>query len=85
MSESFESLIDLGASADVSGWDFSWLEGRATEQRPPWGYARQLDHRLSRIRAERRVAKALDAASNTGFRLIVAEAAPLKLRVETAP
>ena len=24
----------------VEGWDFSWFEGRATEERPPWGYAR---------------------------------------------
>ena len=31
----FEELIDLGESADVTGWDFSWLDGRATEERPP--------------------------------------------------
>ncbi len=45
--DDFESLIETGASADVSGWDFSWLEGRATEERPPWGYARRLAERLA--------------------------------------
>ena len=47
MSESFEELIETGSAVDVSGWDFSWLEGRATEERPPWGYARQLSARLA--------------------------------------
>lgn len=47
MSTSFDDLIALGADADVSGWDFAWLEGRATEERPPWGYARQLASRLA--------------------------------------
>ena len=40
--ESFDALLDVGARADVSGWDFSWLDGRATEERPPWGYARAM-------------------------------------------
>lgn len=48
MTDSFDSLIEAGASADVSGWDFSWLRGRATEERPAWGYARQLGERLGR-------------------------------------
>lgn len=47
----FENLVELGASADVTGWDFSWLQGRATEQRPPWGYARLLATRLGGIGA----------------------------------
>lgn len=47
MSTSFDDLIALGADADVTGWDFAWLEGRATEERPPWGYARQLAERLA--------------------------------------
>ena len=36
----FEELVAEGASAPTEGWDFSWFEGRATEERPPWGYAR---------------------------------------------
>lgn len=47
MDDEFDALVDAGASADTSGWDFSWLEGRATEERPAWGYARQLAERLS--------------------------------------
>lgn len=44
--DSFETLIEAGTTADVTGWDFSWLNGRATEERPPWGYARLLSDRL---------------------------------------
>lgn len=47
MGATFEELIEAGAAADVSGWDFSWLAGRATEERPAWGYVRQLRDRLS--------------------------------------
>ncbi len=47
MTESFEELVALGEDADVTGWDFSWLEGRATEERPPWGYATRLAERLA--------------------------------------
>ena len=38
-------------SADVSGWGFGWLEGRATEERPSWGYARLLADRLGRVQS----------------------------------
>ena len=31
----------------VDGWEFSWLDGRATEQRPSWGYQRLLSQRLA--------------------------------------
>ncbi len=51
MTDSFEKLLDIGSSADISGWDFSWLNGRATEERPSWGYASQLADRLSRAKA----------------------------------
>ncbi|MBW4700751.1 MULTISPECIES: class I SAM-dependent methyltransferase [unclassified Micromonospora] len=33
-------LIAEAAVAPVDGWGFDWLGGRATEERPPWGYAR---------------------------------------------
>jgi SAM-dependent methyltransferase len=42
----FEELLDEGASVPVEGWDFSWFEGRATEQRPSWGYSRMLVDRV---------------------------------------
>ena len=31
----------------MDGWDFSWLDGRATEKRPSWGYQRLLGERLA--------------------------------------
>jgi SAM-dependent methyltransferase len=46
---SFEDLIAEGESVPVEGWDFSWFEGRATEERPPWGYARLLGARLAAL------------------------------------
>jgi SAM-dependent methyltransferase len=34
-----DDLIAEAAHAPIHGWDFSWLEGRATEERPTWGYS----------------------------------------------
>ncbi|MGW7473455.1 class I SAM-dependent methyltransferase [Streptomyces cyaneofuscatus] len=47
----FEALVAEADSVSVDGWDFSWLEGRATEQRPSWGYARAMAGRLGEARA----------------------------------
>lgn len=47
MARSFDELVDEAAEAPVDGWDFSWLEGRATEQRPSWGYQRLLGGKLA--------------------------------------
>lgn len=44
---SFEDLVSEAESVSVEGWDFSWLDGRATEERPSWGYQRQLGRRLA--------------------------------------
>jgi SAM-dependent methyltransferase len=43
----FDDLVAEAASVSVDGWDFSWLDGRATEERPSWGYQRQLSRRLA--------------------------------------
>jgi SAM-dependent methyltransferase len=48
---SFDDLLAEAAAVDVTGWDFSWFDGRATEERPPWGYQRLLADRLVRARA----------------------------------
>lgn len=47
MSPTFEELVAEGDSVPVEGWDFSWFEGRATEERTPWSYARMLGQQLS--------------------------------------
>jgi SAM-dependent methyltransferase len=43
----FDDLLAEGAAVPTQGWDFSWFAGRATEQRPSWGYARLLAGRLA--------------------------------------
>lgn len=50
-SRSFDDLVAEAEAAPVDGWDFSRLDGRATEQRPSWGYQRQMAARLARARA----------------------------------
>jgi SAM-dependent methyltransferase len=35
----FDELVAEGAAEPVAGWDFSWFAGRATEERPAWGYS----------------------------------------------
>ena len=47
----FDDLVTEADAVDVSGWDFSWLDGRATEQRPSWGYQRRLGDRLAAVDA----------------------------------
>ena len=47
MSRTFDELVSEAAAAPVDGWDFSWLDGRATEERPSWGYQRQMSQRLA--------------------------------------
>jgi SAM-dependent methyltransferase len=47
----FDDLVAEGASVPTEGWDFSWFEGRATEARPSWGYARSMADRLARATA----------------------------------
>jgi SAM-dependent methyltransferase len=43
---SFEDLLAEGVAVPTEGWDFSWFKGRATEERPSWGYAVSLAGRL---------------------------------------
>ena len=45
----FEDLLAEGEAVDVAGWDFSWFEGRAIEERPQWGYAKLLGERMSAL------------------------------------
>jgi SAM-dependent methyltransferase len=45
--KSFDELVDEAINVSVEGWDFSWLDGRATEERPSWGYQRLLSGKLA--------------------------------------
>jgi SAM-dependent methyltransferase len=69
----FDELVTEAESADVTGWGFGWLGERATEQRPPWGYARLLAGRLAGARS------ALDI--DTGGGEVVSEAPVLPGRM----
>ncbi len=51
MPRDFDELVAEADAAPVNGWDFSWLDGRATEQRPTWGYQRTMSERLGRVSA----------------------------------
>lgn len=47
--KSFDELVAEAEAADVSGWGFAWLAGRASEERPSWGYSRLLAQRLAQV------------------------------------
>jgi len=49
--QTLAELIAEGDAVPVEGWDFSWFDGRATEERPPWGYSRLITERLSSAHA----------------------------------
>jgi SAM-dependent methyltransferase len=82
---SFDDLIAEGAAVPVEGWDFSWFSGRATEERPPWGYARLLGQRMAAL-AGVPGAAALDLQTGGGEVLASIPAGPLVLiATETWP
>lgn len=59
----FEKLLDDANKVSTVGWDFSWFEGRATEERPTWGYSRSLVPRIEHSRST------LDLQTGGGERL----------------
>ncbi|MEU9900100.1 class I SAM-dependent methyltransferase [Streptomyces phaeochromogenes] len=73
---SFEDLVAEAAAASTEGWDFSWFEGRATEERPSWGYARAMGERMATAAA------ALDIQTGGGEVLASARELP-RLTVAT--
>ncbi|MFI9743519.1 class I SAM-dependent methyltransferase [Streptomyces sp. NPDC052494] len=80
MVRTFEELVDEAAAAPVEGWDFSWLEGRAHEQRPSWGYQRVMGERMARAQA------ALDIQTGGGEVLAdVPKLPPLVVATESWP
>ncbi|OON81376.1 class I SAM-dependent methyltransferase [Streptomyces tsukubensis] len=76
----FDALVAEAEAASVDGWDFSWFEGRATEARPSWGYARSMGERMARATA------ALDIQTGGGEILAgVAELPKLTVATEGWP
>lgn len=62
-SAEFEQLLVEGNSEPTEGWDFSWFNGRATEERPSWKYSQALCLRMARANA------VLDVQTGGGERL----------------
>jgi len=51
VSDPFDAFVAQGETAPIDGWDFSWLDGRASEERPSWGYAKLVAQRVETARA----------------------------------
>ncbi|MBK4348583.1 class I SAM-dependent methyltransferase [Lacisediminihabitans changchengi] len=49
--DDFDRLVRDGSATPTDGWDFSWFDGRAIENRPSWGYSRLLVPLYSRAEA----------------------------------
>lgn len=80
MARSFEALVAEAEAVSVDGWEFSWLDGRASEQRPSWGYARTIARRLATASA------ALDVQTGGGEVLAEAPELPtLTVATESRP
>lgn len=60
MSDEFDQLVDDASGAPADTWDFGWLEGRATEQRPSWRYFDRVAERVDRAN------RLLDVDAGTG-------------------
>jgi SAM-dependent methyltransferase len=73
MASDFDALLTEAGSVAVDGWDFAWLDGRATEQRPSWGYQRLMSARLAAASA------ALDIQTGGGEVLAGAARLPLTM------
>lgn len=69
----FEELLAEGEAVPTDGWDFSWFDGRATEERPSWGYTRLLAERMAVADA------ALDIQTGGGEVLATVPAGPAVL------
>ncbi len=80
----FEEFVTEADAADVTGWGFDWLNGRATEERTPWGYAKLLADRLGQVESALDVdtggGEVLAEAPNLPLRMVVTEAWPPNAR-----
>src|SRR2546422_10155292 len=49
--DDYGRLIADAQSSKFSGWDFSWLKNRLTEEAPPWDYKQKVSEQLPRIKS----------------------------------
>jgi SAM-dependent methyltransferase len=69
----FDDLLAEADAQSTDGWDFSWFDGRATEERPSWGYARLISERMATASA------ALDIETGGGEVLAGIQSRPPRL------
>jgi SAM-dependent methyltransferase len=60
VTRTFEELITEAEAAPIEGWDFSWLDERASEERPSWHYSERVGERM------KEASVALDVQSGGG-------------------
>lgn len=75
---SFDVLVAEAEAAPVDGWGFAWLDGRATEERPGWGFAHLLAQRLADVPS------ALDIDTGGGEVIVQAPSLPTRMAVTEA-
>lgn len=88
----FEDLITEAEAAPVDGWGFAWLDGRATEERPTWGYSRMAVARIQRARSLLDVqtggaevlAEILDNSGHVPTRVVATESWAPNVRIASA-
>jgi SAM-dependent methyltransferase len=51
MRKTYDELVAEATAVSVDGWDFSWLDGRALEERPSWGYQGLMAERMAAAQA----------------------------------
>jgi SAM-dependent methyltransferase len=68
----FDDLVVEGESVPVEGWDFAWFEGRATEERPSWGYANLVVQRMPYVES----ALDVQTGGGEGFAWILGQSSP---------
>jgi SAM-dependent methyltransferase len=74
---SFDELIAEARAAPIEGWDFTWLNGRASEARPSWRYSEMVAGRAGRV------SRMLDLQSGGGEMLSrLASLPPVMVAVE---
>ena len=49
MGPSFDELVTEAERAPMGSWDFSWLAGRAVEERPSWRYFDRVQERAATV------------------------------------
>lgn len=80
MTDDYTRLVAEADAASVDGWDFSWLDGRASEERPSWRFSELLGRRLALV------ASSLDLETGGGEVLDTATVIPsLAVATESWP